>query len=174
MKKVRRFFLIFICISIGIIFGIKYTNSKYISAEKIQVFSGVANPQVAISSPEKQIVESLDLNKISYEFSVRNFDENLKQSDVKFEYNIIFGISQENAPIEINLYKKTVNGNEKINLKDNKTLNLEILELGKTENNYIVEVFYNTESTEIMEENLNISIIIQAVQKEVINNEISS
>ena len=138
----------------------------YIEKKEIKTLTSIAKPVIVFNGENTKNVEYLNLNKCMYEFSVKNFNDNVN-SDVGMKYNIMFELSQKNAPVIINLYRKTETGEEKIELSNYKTVNCEVINLGDKQKNYRVEVFYNTKSNEIMNENFKVNVIVQAMQKEV-------
>ena len=159
-----------ICVFFGaliLIFFVKmkFTYSKYSKSDNTIVSSDVAKPILIFDGESEMNIECLNSNKYSYEFSIKNFDGNFI-SDINFRYYIFFELSQENAPILINLYKKSNGIEEKLELKNNKIINLETLDIIKNQNDYRAEILYDTSSKEIMSDNLKIKVLVQAVQEE--------
>lgn len=157
MKKI---FYVFLCCNIFflLIFSVysKFQNSYNVSSSsKI----ARANLEVVFSNPIN--VNALNNNELIYEFYVRNFNEDVS-SEVALEYSMEFDLSQDDAPINIELFRE--NG-ENVNLVSNKTVEKEILELGKSEKKYIAKFSYNENSENVMKDNLEVVINIKSVQE---------
>lgn len=160
----KRSFYVFLCCSIFflLIFSVysKFQNSYNISGS-----SKIAKPNLEVVFSEPININSLNDNELIYKFSVRNFNEDVS-SDVALEYSMEFELSQNDAPINIELFRE--NG-EKINLVSNKTEEKEILELGKIEKKYIAKFSYDKNSKSIMKDNLEVVINIKSVQEREVN-----
>ena len=85
---------------------------------------------------------------------------------MELKYNIEFVLTQEDAPVKINLYKINDLNETKIELENNKTVQYECFDLNKTENFYKAEIMYDENSKNIMLDNLEIKLNIQTVQVE--------
>ena len=140
---------------------LRNSYSKYNTSFQNDIISSIAKPLINMNFEKEKRIENLNLDKYFYEFSVQNFNEK-SISEVKFLYNIEFKLSQENAPIILNLY----NENRKISLKNNRTEFPEILNLEEKENKYKLEIYYDQDSNVVLEKDFNVILNIQAVQKE--------
>ena len=149
-----------------ILLKFNFTYSKYSSLNQVKSSTTVAKPIVVFNGAEKKNINSLNLDKYSYNFSVENFNGDLI-SEVDLKYHIVFELSQKNAPVILNLYRKNGDSEEKVEIENNKTKFEEVMKRENTKNDYRVEVSYDTNSKEIMKENLKINILVQAVQGEV-------
>lgn len=166
MKNKLRIFCVFLCclflISIIICFG--YSKYKYVSNSQIQ--TEVAEPilEIVTEYTDCKNIGVLNNDKLLYEFEIRNFNANNDISDVKIKYKMEFILSQNNAPITIDLYKINESGEEKINLQNNYTIEYEVLSLEKNTNLYRAEIVYDKSSDICMEEDLEISLNVYGEQ----------
>ena len=114
MKKSLKFFcfdFLFLVVCF-IIFSV--TFSKYSNSVETKVNSKIATPVISIKSEDYKNIDVLENNIVSYNFSVKNYDNFI--SDVSFRYILYFEYSQENPPIILNLYKDVNGKEEKIEL----------------------------------------------------------
>lgn len=114
LKKSVKIFCVFLLCIFLVFIVLSVTFSKYTSKAETNVKSSIAYPVIYIESTEYQDIDVLGNKSVSYNFSVKNFDD--KKSDVSFKYNLLFEYSQENAPILINLYKKEGNEEKQVEL----------------------------------------------------------
>ena len=136
-------------------------HSKFQNSYSVKSKTQIAKYALYVVYEDMINIDNLNDDEYIYEFSVKNFNENLV-SDVILEYDIEFELSQENAPIKIELLDE--NG-ENISLLSNKTVEKENLELGKIEKKYIAKISYDKSSNELMNENLEIKINIKSIQE---------
>jgi hypothetical protein len=112
-------------------------------------------------------IDTLSSNVYSYEFSVQNFESD-NVSENLFKYFITFELSQENAPIIINLYRKENGTEEKIEMENYKTLNPESMSIKEKETVYYrAEFYYDKTSDILMESDFNIFLKVEAIQEEI-------
>lgn len=114
MKKSIKIFCVFLLCIFLIFIILSVTFSKYTSKIETNVKSSIAYPVIYIENTDYQDIDVLGNKSISYNFSVKNYNDN--NSDVSFKYNLLFEYSQENAPILINLYKKDRDGEKQVEL----------------------------------------------------------
>lgn len=114
MKKSIKIFCVFLLCIFLIFIILNVTFSKYTSKTETNVKSSIAYPVIYIENTDYQDIDVLGNKSISYNFSVKNYNDN--NSDVSFKYNLLFEYSQENAPILINLYKKDGEGEKQVEL----------------------------------------------------------
>ena len=167
MKNKIKIFCVFLCCLIFICTAIYIVYSKYRNSLKLKTNTEIAEPilEIITENVDGKIVDVLNDNKYLYEFQVRNFNDKNEVSEVEFKYNIEFVLSQDNAPVKINLYKSNDLGEEKIELQNNKTIEYEVLSLDKNINSYKAEIVYDKSSSIVMEENLDIKLRIHGVQE---------
>lgn len=139
--------------------------SKYKKSISIISATKIAEPIFEVIKTTSNEIDVLNNNKYYYEFSVRNFNENNEFSEVKLKYDIEFILSQEDAPIIINLYRINNSTEEKIELDNNKTIQYEYLDFSQKENLYKVEVMYNNNSDILLENNLEIDLNVKSIQE---------
>ena len=163
MKNVIKILGVVLIIAIIIILVWNIVYSKYFSSKETEIISGVANPKIYVQMEEK-VVDNLNEDIISYEFSVKNYDET--SSDTSFNYYISFNL--EDTPLLVNLYRINEDEEEQIDLNEYTTANFEKLELGETENFYRLELEYDKESDKVLDDDFKISICLQAIQEEAI------
>ena len=114
LKKSIKIFCVFLLCIFLIFIILSVTFSKYTSKIETNVKSSIAYPVIYIENTDYQDIDVLGNKSISYNFSVKNYNDN--NSDVSFKYNLLFEYSQENAPILINLYKKDRDGEKQVEL----------------------------------------------------------
>ena len=91
----------------------KFTYSKFIQRQETNSLSKVAKFVLEVNSENDEIIKE-ELGKeeeLEYNFRVQNFSDKIS-SEVKSKYNIILEVSQQDAPLKIELYKVN-NDNEK-------------------------------------------------------------
>lgn len=114
MKKSVKIFCVFLLCIFLLFLILNITFSKYTSKIEVEASASIACPVICIENNEYQDIDVLGDKNISYNFSVKNYDDRV--SDVAFKYKLMFEFSQENAPIIINLYKKEGNEEKRIEL----------------------------------------------------------
>ena len=114
MKKSVKIFCVFLLCIFLLFLILNITFSKYTSKIEAEASASMACPVICIENNEYQDIDVLGDKNISYNFSVKNYDDRV--SDVAFKYKLMFEFSQENAPIIINLYKKEGNEEKRIEL----------------------------------------------------------
>lgn len=111
--------------------------AKYEITKKLFVKSNIAVPVLEVEGTEATKIS--DINNIGYyEFTVKNYNEK-KVSDVSQEYNIEI-VSNTDDTIEFELLE----GDEPVNLYENKTENISIEGVKKEEHNYRLKVSYDS------------------------------
>ncbi len=166
MKNKLLFFCVFLCCVI-IFFSVFFVYSKYKNSIAVKTVTKVAEPIFEVVKPEIKEIDFLNRDKYCYEFSIRNFKDNLI-SEVSFKYSIEFMLSQNNAPIIINLYRIDNGEKVKLELKNNRLIE-EYFTAQKEEKIYVAEIMYDNTSKEILEADLNIKLNVKSVQFEEVN-----
>lgn len=160
----KRIFYVFLCCFI-IIFLIFIVYSKYKNSINLETSTNIAEPFFEVVTVDTNKIEFLNNDKYEHEFVIKNYNENTV-SEVAFDYNIKFNLSQEDAPIVLELYRIDGEEKTKIELSNNKTIISESFGLEKEEMRYVVEVIYDKSSNNILESNLNIDLNVECIQKE--------
>ena len=166
MKKIV--FIILILFLVVIISNISF--AKYSSL--ISNIKGEAIIAEPIIICERDNVIKSDFNKESvlpeYKFSIKNYlqDENgIKINEVDFYYNIEIVNSNENFPVEYELYDCET-GN-KIELLENKTEFFNIAKGEKEDKNFKLLLKWNNNKQDKLSEFNNIKILIEVIQKKI-------
>lgn len=161
MKNIIKIFCFIFFVVLIVILTLNIVYSKYVNFNEVEVSSEVANPKIYVEM-EEEIIDSLNDDIISYKFSVKNYDE--ISSDTSFKYYISFNI--DNEPLLLTLYR--INGDEEeiLTLEEYTTTEFEQIGLGETENFYRLEIEYDKNSEEILEDDFKISVCLTAVQEE--------
>lgn len=167
MKNKLLIFCVFLCCAI-IVLSIFFVYSKYKKGIAVKTVTQVAEPIFEIVKPEIKEIDFLNRDKYYYEFSIRNFKDNLI-SEVSFKYSIEFILSQNNAPIIINLYRLDNGEKIKLELKNNRLIEEEYFIAQKEEKFYVAEIMYDNTSKEILEADLDIKLNVNSVQFEEVN-----
>ena len=166
-----KFFKFFFTITIFIIVTfliINLTYTKFTQNVEVQADSTVANFALSVISKSGEIVKDTlkEDEELVYEFSIQNFSENIS-NDVKTKYNIILELSQENPPLDIELYKVKDGTEELLELENYTTKSPEIFNIGDKSADYKVKVHYSkTDESQELEENFNIKMKALCVQEE--------
>ena len=163
MKKILKILCILVIVFLIVVVILGLVYSKYSSSNAVEVSSGIANPKIYVQADE-QSIDVLNDEVISYEFSVKNYDET--SSETSFKYYINFDIGT--APLLLTIYRVSDDSKELVDLTEFTTTEYEILELGETENFYMLELEYDKNSDEILEEDFKLNIYLQAIQEEVV------
>ena len=165
MKNKLVIFCVFLCCTI-IISSIFLVYSKYRKSTNVNSYTEIAEPIFEVEDSELNTIDFLNNDTYSYEFKIKNFKDD-KVSGINFEYNIEFILSQENAPINLKLYRIDNENKVELELIKNKTMYKEQMGIEKEEKNYIVEIMYDKNSTHILENDLQIELNVEAIQREV-------
>lgn len=156
------FFVIFLTV---FLFEVGKSYSKYSKKLDVQSVSGIARPYFSLKKQEVLEVKNLNTDVIYYEFLVKNFENNFV-SETSFLYNISFEFSQDKAPIKLELYKIINSEERKVEISNNSTVLPERLGIGEEQAEYKLKVYYDLDSNEIMRNDLEIKVSINAVQEE--------
>lgn len=112
------------------------TLAKYATSEKIISETDIAEPIFIVEGTETTKISSIN-NIGYYEFSIKNYNET-NVSETGFLYTIEV-ISKTDESIQFELYRE----NEKIELENLKTANIEIKGNEKMEQKYKLKVTYD-------------------------------
>lgn len=148
-----------------LILSLTITYALYKSNDNGQAKVSVASPKIRIVNT-KTHVEKLDLNTYKNEFKVVNYDEEDNISEVGMDYTLSFSISDEDAPIDIRLFKIESDGSEreiKLNKNKNTVESFNFKAKTKDEDKYRVEIMFNL-VTGHMDENVDLNINLNSIQ----------
>ena len=140
------------------------TNALYKGEKKGQANLSVASPKIRLIN-ETTHIEELDFEIYSNDFKVVNYDENGDVTEIALNYILLFDMTNEDAPIDMKLYKIEENGSEtEVTLDKNLETVPESFETGeKQKNNYRLKMWFNLE-TGHMDENVDLNINLKAIQ----------
>ena len=113
-----------------------YVLAKYEMSKELTKSSKIAVPILEVEGTQSSKISAIN-NIGFYDFNVKNYNEN-KISDVSQNYNIEI-ISNADESIFFELYK----GEEKVELKDNKTSNIYIEGTKEEKHEYRLKVIYD-------------------------------
>lgn len=135
------------------------TYAKYQTSTNGSIVAKVAKPIFEVRKEESITITALAPNA-SYSFEVRNYNEE-EINEVDMEYYIEIE-TKENAPIEFSLYE----GENIIELKDNKTNKINLNKEKKEEHKYRLDIHYKEDKINNIEEReQNVEIKIHSIQK---------
>ena len=152
MKNKKKISIISIITIILILFLVGFSMGKGIYNTKINAKASIAKPIIEVVNGKEIEITNLK-NKGSYDFSVRNFDNEGKINEANLFYNIEI-VSNLSEAIDIKIYK----GNQELSLENNKTEEMKLNHSIKQEDFYKIEVTYNKNNYLSIEE------IIQDIQ----------
>lgn len=152
MKSKKKISIISILTIILILFLVGFSMGKGIYNTKINAKASIAKPIIEVVNG-KEIEITNSKNKGSYDFSVRNFDNEGKINETNLFYNIEI-VSNLSEAIDIKIYKE----NQELSLENNKTEEMKLSHSIKQEDFYRIEVTYDKNK------NLSIEEIIQDIQ----------
>lgn len=136
-NKKREITLVIISLIVIILFLSGYSMGKGVSNTSINGITEIAEPIMVVdNNPAVNLTTTSDTGY--YEFTVKNYDETGKITQVDLLYNIEI-LSQLDESIIVKLYKE----NEEIVLENNKTQNMLLTKEFKTEDKYKMEITYD-------------------------------
>ena len=161
-KNVITIISLIVLLSISLI----VTKALYKGSDEGQANLSVASVKTRLINQTTH-VEVLDLQKYTNEFSVVNYDENNQISEVGLKYTLSFELTDEDAPIDMKLYKINSNGTEtEVSLNRNLETGSYSFEAGKSgEDKYKLEMWFNL-ATGKMDENVDLKVNVKSVQVE--------
>ena len=141
-------------VSFAILFNIcTYTvYAKYISETIEDISLKIEKPIIEVEAEEQKEL-TITSNKATYNFKIKNYDNEEKVNKINMEYYIEI-VSDRLDILKINLYK----GEEKLNLNNYKTDTLELSNKKKILAEYHLEVYLIDEINENIESSVNIKI----------------
>ncbi len=151
--KLITIILIIAIILLGLFCG--YTFAKSIDEKIINSDTKIANPILIIDNePNISITETA--NTGIYQFTIKNYDDNNKLTDVDLKYYIEI-LGKVDSGIHFNLYE----GEKEIQLENQKTNYITISKNQKEERKYKIKITYDKNKSQ------SISDIIQKIQVKV-------
>lgn len=133
--------------------------AKGIQKTNIEVSADIAEPILEVEGDLPLYITTSNQNK-SYEFKVKNYDEEEKLTQVNIEYYLEVS-RQTNNDVLIKVYKE----GEELKLLKNRTEKFIFESTKKQEDNYRIEILFNNSSSiEEMEEKIEVK--VHAEQKE--------
>lgn len=164
-KSILKIVFLFVVVFLLVVILFEVSYSKYSKKDEIIAVSGIAKPCLSLITEESLNIETLNSDTFIYEFKVQNSEDG-QVSETAFYYDIEFELSQENAPINIKLYRVDENSEEEILLEENKTKNPEYMGTKLSEICYKALISYDLNSNKILEPNLKINAKIEGIQEE--------
>ncbi|MCI8641703.1 MAG: hypothetical protein HFJ59_07565 [Clostridia bacterium] len=140
-----------ILITIIIIFIISmlfvgYTFAKSIESVMIKATSQIAEPILVIENDPSLDITAIE-NEATYNFTIKNYNENEKITDIKLKYYIELS-SNVDESIDIKLYEHE----NEIQLNENITEYIEVSNKEKEEKQYQIKVKYDESKSESISE----------------------
>ena len=145
----------------------KFTYSKFIQRQETNSLSKVAKFVLEVNSENDEIIKE-ELGKeeeLEYNFRVQNFSDKIS-SEVKSKYNIILEVSQQDAPLKIELYKVNNDNEELLELENYSTKNPEIFDISREYQDYKVKVRFDETKTSELSQDFNIKMRVKDIQEE--------
>ncbi len=145
----------------------KFTYSKFIQRQETNSLSKVAKFVLEVNSENDEIIKE-ELGKeeeLEYNFRVQNFSDKIS-SEVKSKYNIILEVSQQDAPLKIELYKVNNDNEELLELENYSTKNPEIFDISREYQDYKVKVRFDETRTSELSQDFNIKMRVKDIQEE--------
>lgn len=168
MKK--RVTLIFILLQVILVSMVSISYAKYTKG-----YSGKIG--ISVAKPISRVVIDGDVYISNYGqkpiyFSVYNYDEKGKISEIKMNYKIIIKTTQSNAPLKYKLYRVYSDKQEEIKINNSKGIISQVNAISmnaetKQTHNYKLEIMYDNASTIELDKNIGISITLQSVQAKI-------
>ena len=162
MTSVKNFVIIVI-----VTLTFKFTYSKFIQRQETNSLSKVAKFVLEVNSENDEIIKE-ELGKeeeLEYNFRVQNFSDKIS-SEVKSKYNIILEVSQQDAPLKIELYKVNNDNEELLELENYSTKNPEIFDISREYQDYKVKVRFDETKTSELSQDFNIKMRVKDIQEE--------
>lgn len=166
MKLKVQIFILIILLIVG--FLIHYTACTYFSQIEGNICFSIAEPICRAIIQDNCIYISNYEPKPLY-FSICNFNEKGKVTEIGMKYNIMVKSNQPNAPLKYRLYRINKDGSEENiqvnNSRENtKTALPTTLGTLKEIHNYKLEIEYDNEDNIILDKNIILSIILESEQ----------
>lgn len=145
-KRDHKILIIIIIIFIIILLFVGYTFAKSIESVMIKTTSQIAEPILVIDNDPNLEVTTIE-NEATYNFTIRNYNENDKMTDIKLRYYIEI-LSNVDEAIDIKLYEQ----DNEIQFNENKTEYIEVSNKEKEEKQYQIKVKYDKSKSEAVSE----------------------
>lgn len=123
-----------------------YTFAKSIESVMIKATSQIAEPILVIENDPSLDITAIE-NEATYNFTIKNYNENEKITDIKLKYYIELS-SNVDESIDIKLYEHE----NEIQLNENITEYIEVSNKEKEEKQYQIKVKYDESKSESISE----------------------
>lgn len=158
-KNYRSFTILFIIVLVSILFFSGFSMGKEITNTNLKGGIDVAKPILVLKGDEELNIKSIS-NTDEYSFYVRNYTDEGKINEIPMFYNIEI-IKDTNSFISYKLLKN----NEEIEIKDNKTKNMDLKTNENQEDIYKLKIICKNEGNSLDEILGKIKIKVHSEQK---------
>lgn len=145
-KRNYKFLITILIILIISLLFVGYTFAKSMESVMIKATSQIAEPILVVENDPSIDITAIN-NEGTYNFTIKNYNENDKTTDVKLRYYIEV-LSNVDEAVNIELYEDK----NEIELNDNKTEYIEISNKEKEEKKYQIKVKYDQSESESVSE----------------------
>lgn len=145
-KRNHRILITIIIIFIISLLFVGYTFAKSIESVMIKTTSQIAEPILVIENDPSLDITAIE-NEATYNFTIKNYNENDKMTDIKLRYYIEI-LSNVDETIDMRLYEQE----KEIQLNENKTQYIEVSNKEKEEKQYKIKVRYDQSKSEAVSE----------------------
>ncbi len=145
-KRNYKFLITILIILIISLLFVGYTFAKSMESVMIRATSQIAEPILVVENNPSLDITAIN-NEGTYNFTIKNYNENDKTTDVKLRYYIEV-LSNVDESVNIKLYEDE----NEIELNDNKTEYIEVSNKEKEEKQYQIKVKYDQSESESVSE----------------------
>lgn len=145
-KRNYKFLITILIILIISLLFVGYTFAKSMESVMIKATSQIAEPILVVENNPSLDITAIN-NEGTYNFTIKNYNENEKTTDVKLRYYIEV-LSNVDEAVNIKLYEDE----NEIELNDNKTEYIEVSNKEKEEKKYQIKVKYDQSESESVPE----------------------
>lgn len=145
-KRNYKFLITILIILIISLLFVGYTFAKSVESVMIKATSQIAEPILVVENNPSLDITAIN-NEGTYNFTIKNYNENDKTTDVKLRYYIEV-LSNVDEAVNIKLYEDE----NEIELSDNKTEYIEVSNKEKEEKQYQIKVKYDQSESESVSE----------------------
>lgn len=144
-RKHKLLITVLIILIISILF-VGYTFAKSMESVMLKATSQIAEPILVVENDPSLDITAIN-NKGTYNFTIKNYNENNKTTDVKLRYYIEV-LSNVDKSVDIKLYEDE----KEIELHNNKTEYIEVSNKEKEDKQYQIKVRYEQSEAESISE----------------------
>lgn len=145
-KRNYKFLITILIILIISLLFVGYTFAKSMESVMIKATSQIAEPILVVENDPSLDITAIN-NEGAYNFTIKNYNENDKTTEVKLRYYIEI-LSNVDEAVNIKLYEDE----NEIELNDNKTEYIEVSNKEKEEKQYQIKVKYDQSESESVSE----------------------